>query len=126
MAYVIITGASRGVGYELAQLMADDGHKVLALSRNATPTRALNHTNITAFPFDITSSEDLKKLVAFLDDNQITVDILVNNAGLLLNKPFMATSAEEFKTVYEVNVFGVANITQIVLPKMPKNGHVLP
>lgn len=124
MANVIITGSSRGIGFELAKLFAEDGHQVLALSRNAKPIADLNHPNISSFPFDLLNSKDLNQLKDFIQ-NWDKVDILINNAGKLLNKPFLETSSTEFEEVYKVNVYGVANVTQIVLPKMPKNGHVV-
>lgn len=124
MANVIITGSSRGIGYELAKLFANEGHQVLALSRNEKPIAALAHQNIVTFPFDLSSTSDLQKLQEYLK-NWTSVNILINNAGSLLNKPFLETSASEFEDVYKVNVFGVANITKLVLPKMPKTGHVV-
>ena len=125
MANVIITGTSRGIGFEMAQLFANEGHKILALSRNDSFIAKLNHKNITSFPFDISKEEDLKKVDDFLNTNWETVDVLVNNAGKLLNQPFLETSSEAFETVYKVNVFGVANLTKLVLPRMQKNGHVI-
>ncbi len=125
MANVIITGTSRGIGFEMAQLFAIEGHKVLALSRNDSFIAKLNHKNITSFSFDITKKEDLKKVDDFLNTNWETVDVLINNAGKLLNMPFLEITSEAFETVYKVNVFGVANITKLVLPRMPKNGHVV-
>jgi NAD(P)-dependent dehydrogenase (short-subunit alcohol dehydrogenase family) len=124
MAHIIITGSSRGIGFELAKLFADEGHQVLALSRNDKPVSDLNHENITSFPFDLSKDSDLEKLTRFLQDWK-SVDILINNAGKLLNKPFQETTALEFEEVYKVNVFGVASVTRVVLPKMPKNGHVV-
>jgi len=125
MANVIITGTSRGIGFEMAQLFANEGHQVLALSRNENAISELKHKNIISFPFDITKKEDLKRVDDFLNTNWQTVDILINNAGKLLNKPFLETSSQAFETVYKVNVFGLANLTKIVLPRMPKNGHVV-
>lgn len=125
MANVIITGSSRGIGYELSQLFADNGYKVLALSRNNMPIKDLGHENIESFPFDLSSSTDFQKLDNFLNDNWKSVDILINNAGSLLNKPFLETSSKEFEDVYKVNVFGVAEMTKTVLPYMPKEGHVV-
>lgn len=124
MANVIITGSSRGIGFELAKLCADAGHQVLALSRNVTPISSLNHPNISSFSFDLSKDSDLERLTAFLSTWK-TVDVLINNAGRLLNKPFLETSADEFEEVYRVNVFGVAKVTQAVLPKMSKDGHVV-
>jgi NAD(P)-dependent dehydrogenase (short-subunit alcohol dehydrogenase family) len=124
MANIIVTGSSRGIGFELAKLFADEGHQILALSRNDKPIASLNHKNIVSFPFDLSMEADLEKLQVFLNDWK-SVDILINNAGKLLNKPFLETSAIEFEEVYKVNVFGVASVTQTVLPKMPKDGHVV-
>jgi 3-oxoacyl-[acyl-carrier protein] reductase len=125
MANVIITGCSRGIGYELARLFAQSEHKVLALSRNDKPIKELNEGNITAFPFDICNDKDLEKVEHFLKDNWKTVDILINNAGQLLNKPFLQTSRIEFEEIYKVNVFGVAELTRMLIPKMTIGGHVV-
>jgi NAD(P)-dependent dehydrogenase (short-subunit alcohol dehydrogenase family) len=51
--------------------------------------------------------------------------VLINNAGLLVKKPFLETTPEDFRSVFEVNVIGLAEITRIVVPMMPKNGHVV-
>lgn len=125
MANVIITGASRGIGFQLAQLFANDGHQVLALSRNTLPIEELEHPGIATFPFDLAKDEDFHMLESYLRDNWDKVDILINNAGRLLNKPFMETSAEDFEEVYKVNVLGVAETIKVVVPMMPENGHVV-
>lgn len=125
MANVIITGSSRGIGYELARLFAQSGHKVLALSRNDKPIKELNEGNITAFSFDICNNKDLEKVEHFIKDNWKTVDILINNAGQLLNKPFLQTTRFEFEEIYRVNVFGVAELTRLLIPKMSLAGHVV-
>lgn len=125
MANVVVTGTSRGIGFELAMRFADAGHQVLALSRNHGPIGELNHKNIHFFPFDISREADLKRLTDFVDARWKRVDILINNAGKLLNQPFLQTSTESFLEVYKVNVFGVAAITRNLLPKMDKSGHVV-
>lgn len=125
MANVVITGCSRGIGFELAKLFAEEGHAVLALSRNPEPMRALKNERITALAFDLQQSKSFSELNSFLSDQWETVDILINNAGRLVNKPFMETSIEEFNGVYQVNVFGVVGSIQTILPFMGKNGHVV-
>ncbi|MEM9647068.1 MAG: SDR family oxidoreductase [Bacteroidota bacterium] len=124
MANIIITGTSRGIGFELVKLFAKDGHQVLALSRNAKPCSNLGLPNVDSISFDLGSPSDYEKVIGFLEGWD-TVDILINNAGSLLNKPFLEISPEEFEAVYKVNVFGVAELTRIVLPKMKKTGHVV-
>ena len=125
MKNVIITGASRGIGFEMAKLFADEGHQVLALSRNEKPISALNHKNIHAFSCDLCSSNDLSKVSSYIKENWNSVDILINNAGKLLNKPFAEISSKEFEEVYKVNVFGVAEITRLLLPFMKSGSHVV-
>ena len=126
MANIIITGTSRGIGFELVKLLAQEGHNVLALSRNAKPVADLNLPNVHTFPFDLANPKDFKKVTEFLEKKQWhIVDVLINNAGRLLNKPFSETTKTEFEIVYKVNVFGVAELTKTVLPQMGKGGHVV-
>ena len=122
---VIITGTSRGIGFELVHLFANAGYAVLALSRNARPVSNLNFENITALSFDLNKSEDYERVEAFIQKEWSQVDILINNAGTLLNKPFSDTTLKDFKEVYNTNVFGVAELTRRMIPFMPKNGHVV-
>lgn len=124
MANIIITGTSRGIGFELVKLFAGDGHHVLSLSRNARPVQDLKLPNVHALPFDLGETKDYEKLKEFLEEWD-TVDVLINNAGRLLNKPFLEIAPKEFEDVYKVNVFGVAEMTKTVLPKMGKKGHVV-
>ncbi|MBT8183572.1 MAG: SDR family oxidoreductase [Eudoraea sp.] len=125
MANVIITGSSRGIGFQLAQLLANDGHQVLALSRNTAPIEDLQYEGISAFSFDIANEEHLLNLGSHLKNSWGKIDILINNAGSILNKPFVETTAQDFEDVYRVNVLGVAEIIKVVLPFMPENGHVV-
>ncbi|MDF0708999.1 MAG: SDR family oxidoreductase [Bacteroidota bacterium] len=124
MANIIITGTSRGIGYELVKLYAMEGHQVLALSRNEEPIKSLQLSNVQTLPFDLGNPADYKKLEEFLEQWHV-VDVLINNAGRLLNKPFLETTTAEFEAVYKVNVFGVAEMTRAVIPMMGKEGHVL-
>ena len=125
MKNVVITGTSRGIGFEMVKLFSEAGHKVLALSRNSKPVLDLKLPNVSAFDFDITEESHLNNLQRFLRENLTHVDILINNSGALVNKPFAEISLEEFKRCYEVNVFGVAQLIKATLPFMKKNGHVV-
>lgn len=122
---IIVTGSSRGIGLELVKILASRGHKVLALSRNSKPVNALALDGVVAIDFDICKEDDLKVLDAFIKEQWGIVDILVNNAGALINKPFSNLSKADFKKVFDVNVIGLASLTQHVVPYMPKQGHVV-
>ncbi len=122
---IIITGTSRGIGFELVHILASKGHNVLALSRNEQPVSNLNFDNIFSFPFDLSNEEDYNKVERFIKKEWKHVDILINNAGTLLNKPFAETSMTDFEKVYKTNVFGVAEMTRTVLPFIKKDGHVV-
>ncbi|WP_271782877.1 SDR family NAD(P)-dependent oxidoreductase [Aquimarina algiphila] len=125
MKNIIITGASRGIGFELAKLFAEEGHQVLALSRNEKPIAELRHKNIHSFSFDICNTGDLKKMTDYISSTWKQVDVLINNAGKLLHKPFSEISTQDFEEVYKVNVFGVAEITRLILPFMTLGSHVV-
>ena len=125
MKNIVITGTSRGIGFELAKQFAENGHQVLALSRNTKPLSAVNHKNINALSVDISNNDDLNKVTDFIKSTWEKVDVLINNAGKLINKPFTEISSEDFLEVYKVNVFGVAEITKLMIPFLQKGSHVV-
>ena len=122
---IIITGTSRGIGFELVQLFAKAGHHVLALSRNSTPIENLQLKNVVSLSFDLSKNDDYKKIETFISSNWDQADVLINNAGTLLNKPFSETSMEDFESVYRTNVFGVSEMTRTVLPFTKRHSHVV-
>lgn len=125
MKNVVITGSSRGIGFELAQIFANNGHQVLAISRNSDPLKEINNVNITSISVDICKEEDLKKATDFIKNNWQKVDILINNAGKLINKPFTELTSSDFLEVYNVNVFAVAELTKNLIPFLQKGSHVV-
>ncbi len=124
MKNIIITGTSRGIGYELALQFANAGHNVLAISRKISEN-LLNHKNITCLSVDLSEESHLTKVNTFLSENWKTVDAIVHNAGSLLFKPFAETTNQDFENIYKVNVFAVANLTRICLPYLQKGSHVV-
>lgn len=123
MKNIIITGTSRGIGFQLALQFADAGHQVLALSRK-TPPELLQHPNISCLAVDLSQSQDLAQVENFLSSwNHI--DAIIHNAGSLLLKPFAQTSVEDFEKIYSVNVFAVAALTRMALPYLQKGSHVV-
>jgi len=122
---IIITGTSRGIGFELVHLLAAQGHNVLALSRNAQPVNNLHFENISSFSFDLCDQSDYDKVRTFIQKEWKQVDILINNAGALINQPFSQTTMSDFEKVYKTNVFGVAEMIRTVIPFMGQDGHVV-
>ena len=122
---IIITGTSRGIGFELVKLFASQGHQVLALSRNNNPISKLQLKNVTSFAFDLSEPSNYIKIEDFVKAEWKHVDVLINNAGTLLNKPFSDTTMEDFEQVYKTNVFGVSEMIRTVLPFMEKESHVV-
>lgn len=124
MKNIIITGTSRGIGFELALKFANDGHQVLALSRKANQ-ELLSHKNITFLSVDLSNEKDLQQVTEFLSTSWKKIDAVVHNAGSLLLRSFSETTQEDFENIYKVNVFGVANLTRICLPYLQKGSHVV-
>ena len=124
MKNIIVTGTSRGIGYELALQFANAGHQVLALSRK-TPQALMEHENITCLSVDLSKDEELEKVTNFLSCTWKRVDAVVHNAGTIVVKPFEEISATDFENIYKVNVFAVAALTQIALPYLQKGSHVV-
>ena len=81
MKNIIITGTSRGIGYELVQQLATGGHNILALSRHKATIEALNLPNVHCIPFDITLASDREAVRDFVKREWQKVDILIHNAG---------------------------------------------
>jgi len=122
---IIVTGASRGIGFELIQRLVAQGHQVLALSRNVESLTQLKLENLHSIATDIGNADDLKVVSEFVSTHWKEVDILIHNAGKLVNKPFAETTTNDFFEVYKVNVFAVAELTKRILPYLKKGSHVI-
>ena len=124
MKNIIVTGTSRGIGYELALKFAEAGHQVLAISRKI-PQTLLQHQNVTCLSVDLADESALDQVENFLSSTWKKVDAVVHNAGALIWKPFAETTQADFENIYKVNVFAVANLTRICIPYLEKGSHVV-
>jgi NAD(P)-dependent dehydrogenase (short-subunit alcohol dehydrogenase family) len=124
MKNIIITGTSRGIGNELALKFANEGYQVLAISRKIEAVLA-KHENVTCLSVDLSKEEELQHITNFLSATWKQVDIVIHNAGAIMLKPFADTSVEDFKKIYEINVFGIVSLTQIALPYLTSGSHVV-
>ena len=121
MKTLLITGAGKGIGYATALLAAKQGHQVIALSRNINPLKGIDR--IKPYAVDLAVPEEIKAFVDHLENTP--VDVLLNNAGLLTNTPVGESSFALYERIYKVNVFGLAELTRLVLPLMSQAGHVV-
>ena len=120
---IVVTGSNKGIGRELAFQAAEKGHRVFALSRNVTSLQATS--GVIPLQVDLSDTKDVQQAVNEIRVTTDTVDVLINNAGILLHKPFLETTSEDFHQVFETNVFGLVSITQALLPFMKVNSHVV-
>ncbi len=128
---IVITGASSGIGREVALRLAGEArNRIYAVARNAESLRSLADEcrggNILPVALDITGgSSSLRELKNRLSEETGSIDILLNNAGYLVNKPFEEHSEEDIASLVSVNFTSAAMLTAGLLPLMIKGSHVV-
>ena len=123
MKTLVVTGTSSGIGNEICIQAAKLNYKVISISRNIEPLEGIN--GIDSYSVDITDKKSIKNFIDDLRNRDLKIDILINNAGQLSNELFGETSYESFKQTFDVNVFGLAEITRSLIPFINKSGHVI-
>lgn len=126
---IIVTGASRGIGFRLVEEFIKSGHNVIAVSRNTGPlsdlASNLDTKTLSVLGIDLEGPEapdELKQYVA-VHFNQI--DILVNNAGLLINKPFLSLESDDFDRMFNLNVKAPFNIVRALAEYFAPSAHIV-
>lgn len=127
MMRIIVTGASRGIGYDTAKRLALDGHQVLGLARNAEDLARLEKQVFDQFPkarlrtrvMDITDLD--AELLQTAIGQMGGLDVLLNNAGYLVRKPFPDLDRADWEKSLAVNLFGPAEMIRICLPFLEKS-----
>lgn len=112
---IIITGASRGIGFETAQLFLKHKHKVFCLTRNTESLENLADNNLQVIQTDLTSTASIDYAVKQIKEKVNHIDVVIHNAGSIVNKPFDAIDYQELEIVYRVNVFAPFYLTQQLL-----------
>lgn len=115
---VLVTGASSGIGFTTAQKLASQGHVVYAAARRVDRMEPLKALGVHVLAMDVTSEETMAAGVSQVMAEQGRIDVLVNNAGYGYFGAIETVSMEEARRQIEVNVFGLARLTQLVLPIM--------
>jgi NAD(P)-dependent dehydrogenase (short-subunit alcohol dehydrogenase family) len=130
---IVITGASKGIGYALAKACAASGHRVFALARSRNLLEKLQAeinddpkaVEIGIKPFDLQSGSIPHDLLPELRERFGTIDVLVNNAGLLISKPFLELTDADFDLTFGVNVKSVFRMVRDLLPVLAKGSHIV-
>ena len=119
---ILITGASSGIGFDAAQMLAQQGHKVYAAARRVELMEPLKAFGVQVIRMDVTNEESMVQGVEAVMQAEGRIDVLVNNAGYGYLGAIENVSLAEARRQLEVNVFGLARLTQLVLPYMRKQG----
>ena len=119
---MLITGASAGIGKETAKRLLEEGYVVYAAARRLEKMRDLEELGATRLKMDVTREEDVLAGVERINAERAGTDILINNAGFGLYGAMEDTPLDEARYQFEVNLFGVARLTQLVLPYMREQG----
>ena len=134
MGWVLLTGASAGIGAELARVFAKHGHKLALVARSedklkalASELKAAFDTDTIVIPSDLSTEKGVTAVVANLDKRKVEIDILVNNAGVLEVGSFADTPTADLLNLVNLNVAALTHLTSLLLPRMVerKFGRVL-
>ena len=131
--YTLITGASTGIGYELAKLFAKDRHNLILVARDEgkleTAKNELSKCNVEVkiLSLDLSKSEDIQSLFNYVEMNKLNVDILVNNAGIGTFGDFSEIEWVKEEALIDINIKVLTKLTKYFLPKIIecKNGGIL-
>jgi short-subunit dehydrogenase len=110
----LVTGASSGIGKEIAKRLIKDGFHVFAAARDVAKMRDLAELGASILRMDIANDDDIKAAVDTILAESGGVDVLVNNAGFGLYGPIEEIALDEARYQFEVNVFGPARLTQLL------------
>ncbi|MGK7930434.1 MAG: oxidoreductase [Microcystaceae cyanobacterium] len=124
---VLITGASSGIGKATAKTLIRANYTVYTAARRIDKMSDLQALGAIPIKMDITKEEELKAAIRKMEEEQGGVDILVNNAGFGMYGAMEDTTLEDARYQFEVNLFGLARLTQLVLPYMrsQKSGTII-
>ncbi len=119
---VLVTGASSGIGKATAMTLIEEGYTVYVAARRVEKMDDLKALGAHPLKMDITKEEDIKAVVETITHAHGGVDILINNAGFGMYGAMEDTTLDDARYQFEVNLFGLARLTQAVLPHMRAQG----
>lgn len=121
---IVITGAGKGIGFAVAKKFLEKGDKVAAVSRNVEKLKLLDFKGLYVSSFDLLQT-DYTPLINFINEKFSHVDILINNAGLLINKPFLDFSDNNFDEIFNINVKAAFKLSQALIKYFGNPSHIV-
>ena len=118
----LVTGASSGIGEATARALLADGFVVYAVARRTEPMAALQKAGVHTFSMDVTEDASVVAGVERIIAEQGRIDVLVNNAGYGSYGAVEDVPIDEARRQFEVNIFGLARLVQLVTPHMREQG----
>ena len=118
----LVTGASSGMGKDFAKALLKEGMVVYTAARRVEKMDDLKELGAIPLKMDVTNEEQVKTVVETIEKDHGGVDVLLNNAGFGLYGAVEDVSIDDARYQFEVNLFGMARLTQLVLPSMRKKG----
>ena len=119
---VLLTGASSGIGYDVAPLLVRYGYTVYGAARRVEKIEELASEGVKALSLDVTDEASMEAAVQQIIDAEGRIDVLINNAGYGSYGAIEDVPIDEARRQFEVNLFGLARLTQLVLPHMRAQG----
>jgi len=117
---ILLIGASSGIGYQTAENLAKEGHIVYGAARRTEKMETLKQFGVKPIYLDVTDEESIKSAIDTIIGNEGRIDVLINNAGYGSYGAIEDVEISEAKMQFEVNLFGLARLVQLVLPHMRK------
>ncbi|MFC2048433.1 SDR family oxidoreductase [Chloroflexota bacterium] len=125
----VVTGASRGLGFEICRQLAHLGMKVVLTARDEAKGREAaqklqnESLDVEFYPLDVTKEESIHRLAEWVEQNFTRVDILINNAGIIVDRHYTALQPDidKIKETMETNVYGPLRLCKALVPIMVKN-----
>ncbi len=114
----LVTGASSGMGKDFVEALLKEGYLVYGVARRVEKMKDIKEAGAITLKMDITKDEEIKEVVSTIEKKHGSLDVLINNAGYGLYGSIEEVMIKDARYQFEVNLFGLARLTQLLLPGM--------
>ena len=128
MKTIVITGASRGIGFETAKYLASENNRVIAVARTGEALKELKDhypEHIHIHRGDLNNPDDCSGILSLCNDNAFRIDAIINNAGLLISAPFSELSDADWLSMVQTNLLAPVRLVRNLIPLMNPGSHIV-